>query len=220
MNTNYQMWITYNAEQEKIRLPVLPEKLDIQKGLSVSSVDIQQLGEVVVMQYPKAIRISFSSFFPATSFPGVQDDILMPPYDLKDKLTTWQKGNQPVHLIVTGTTVNLFCVIEDFKYYEQGGDVGTLYYTLSLKEYREVTVRQVTIDAQNKTATVENNEQRVDNSVKPQTYTVKGGDCLWNIAKKYYGDGSQYTKIYNANKGVIGGNPNLIYAGQVLTIPS
>lgn len=26
-------------------------------------------------------------------------------------------------------------------------------------------------------------------------------------------------KIYNANKGVIGGNPNLIYPGQVLTIP-
>ena len=220
MNTNYQMWITYNAEQEKIRLPVLPEKLDIQKGLSVSSVDVQQLGEVVIMQYPEAIKISFSSFFPVTPFPGVPAEILTPPYELKDKLTTWQKGNQPVHLIVTGTTVNLFCVIEDFKYYEQGGDVGTLYYTLSLKEYREVTVRQVTIDAQNKTATVENKEQRVDNSVKPQTYTVKGGDCLWNIAKKYYGDGSQYTKIYNANKGVIGGNPNLIYAGQVLTIPS
>ena len=33
------------------------------------------------------------------------------------------------------------------------------------------------------------------------------GDCLWNIAKKYYGDGSQYTKIYEANKGTIGSNP-------------
>jgi len=26
--------------------------------------------------------------------------------------------------------------------------------------------------------------------------------------------------IYNANKSVIGGNPNLIYPGQVLTIPA
>lgn len=49
-------------------------------------------------------------------------------------------------------------------------------------------------------------------------YTVKKGDCLWNIAKKYYGSGAQYTKIYNANKGIIK-NPSLIYAGQVLTIP-
>ena len=51
-----------------------------------------------------------------------------------------------------------------------------------------------------------------------RTYTVKRGDCLWNIAKKYYGKGNQYTKIYNANRDKIK-NPNLIYPGQVLTIP-
>ena len=51
-----------------------------------------------------------------------------------------------------------------------------------------------------------------------RTYTVKRGDCLWNIAKKYYGNGSKYTTIYNANRDKIK-NPNLIYPGQVLTIP-
>ena len=50
------------------------------------------------------------------------------------------------------------------------------------------------------------------------TYTVKSGDCLWNIAKQFYGSGAQYTKIYEANKSIIK-NPNLIYPGQVLTIP-
>ena len=50
------------------------------------------------------------------------------------------------------------------------------------------------------------------------TYTVKKGDCLWNIAKKFYGNGSKYTKIYEANKDKIK-NPQLIYAGQVLVIP-
>lgn len=59
-----------------------------------------------------------------------------------------------------------------------------------------------------------------ETSGKPtaKTYTVKSGDCLWTIAKKYYGNGAQYTKIYNANKDKIS-NPNLIYVGQVLTIP-
>ena len=51
-----------------------------------------------------------------------------------------------------------------------------------------------------------------------QSYTVKRGDNLWNIAKKYYGKGSLWTKIYNANKGKIK-NPNLIYPGQKFTIP-
>ena len=51
-----------------------------------------------------------------------------------------------------------------------------------------------------------------------RTYTVKKGDCLWKIAKDYYGDGSQYPKICDANTGQIS-NPNLIKIGQVLVIP-
>lgn len=51
-----------------------------------------------------------------------------------------------------------------------------------------------------------------------RTYTVKKGDCLWNIAKKYYGDGSKYKKIYDANTKKIA-DPNLIYVGQVFVIP-
>ena len=50
------------------------------------------------------------------------------------------------------------------------------------------------------------------------TYTVKKGDCLWHITKAFYGNGSDYRTIYNANKDIIK-NPNLIYPGQVLKIP-
>ena len=51
------------------------------------------------------------------------------------------------------------------------------------------------------------------------TYTVKKGDNLWTLAKKFYGSGADYTKIYEANKDTIGKNPNLIYPGQTFTIP-
>ena len=54
----------------------------------------------------------------------------------------------------------------------------------------------------------------------PQTYSVQKGDCLWTIAKKFYGDGSKYTVIYEANRDVIGGDPNRIDPGQVLVIPA
>lgn len=49
-------------------------------------------------------------------------------------------------------------------------------------------------------------------------HTVKKGDTLWGIAKKYYGNGAQYKKIYNANKSKIK-NPDLIYVGQKFLIP-
>ena len=51
-----------------------------------------------------------------------------------------------------------------------------------------------------------------------RTYTVKKGDCLWNIAKQFYGNGAMYTKIYDANTNKIA-NPNLIYPGQIFVIP-
>lgn len=51
------------------------------------------------------------------------------------------------------------------------------------------------------------------------TYTVKSGDSLWKIAKQLYGSGADWKKIYEANKDVIGSNPNLIYPGQTFTIP-
>lgn len=52
-----------------------------------------------------------------------------------------------------------------------------------------------------------------------KTYTVLPGDSLSKIAQKVYADSSQWKKIYNANTGVIGSNPNLIKVGQKLTIP-
>lgn len=54
---------------------------------------------------------------------------------------------------------------------------------------------------------------------KPQRqYTVKRGDCLWNIARRYYGKGSLWPRIFDANRKKIK-NPHLIFPGQVFVIP-
>lgn len=219
MSIKYQMWLTYNAEKEKIQLPVLPESFQVSNGSKNDSVNVVGLGEIVIMQSRPALQFSWSSFFPATKFPGIQVSSITKPLTLVQKINEWKASKKPVHLIVTACGVDLFATIEDFSYSEEGGDPGTYQYSIKLKEYREITVRQVKVNIPKQTATVKKEEPRVDNTVQPKTYTVKSGDCLWNIAKKYYGSGAQYTKIYNANKGVIGGNPNLIYPGQVLTIP-
>ncbi|MFI3174978.1 MAG: LysM peptidoglycan-binding domain-containing protein [Bacillota bacterium] len=39
------------------------------------------------------------------------------------------------------------------------------------------------------------------------------------MASQYYGDGSKYTVIYEANSSTVA-NANSIYPGQVLTIPT
>jgi hypothetical protein len=48
--------------------------------------------------------------------------------------------------------------------------------------------------------------------------SIVRGDNLWNIARAHYGEGVQYTIIFNANKDQIR-NPDLIYPGQNFSLP-
>jgi nucleoid-associated protein YgaU len=52
-------------------------------------------------------------------------------------------------------------------------------------------------------------------------HTVEAGETLSDLALKYYGHATQpyYMHIYEANKDVIGDNPNVIKPGQELVIP-
>lgn len=59
-----------------------------------------------------------------------------------------------------------------------------------------------------------------DADAKPaekKTVTVKAGDTLSEIARR---NGTTWQKLYEANKGVIGSNPNVIRPGQTLKIPA
>ena len=51
-----------------------------------------------------------------------------------------------------------------------------------------------------------------------QTYTVKAGDTLYTLAKRFYGDGKLWTKIADANKDKIK-DVSHVPVGTVLTIP-
>lgn len=51
-----------------------------------------------------------------------------------------------------------------------------------------------------------------------RTYTVKSGDSLWKIAEAMYGNGSKYTKIFEANRDILD-DPDKIFPGQELKIP-
>ena len=51
-----------------------------------------------------------------------------------------------------------------------------------------------------------------------QTYTVKPGDSLSKIAQQFYGNASEYNKIFEANRDKLS-NPDKIQVGQELVIP-
>jgi LysM domain. len=216
MSSKYQMYLKHDS---KFRFPVLPEKIQVTSTSGNDKIRVYGVGEVTIIQDDNAKVIEFSSFFPDSYFPGCNVSSPPKPKRCVARIKEMQASQKPVRFTLTNKAqISLYCTIESFKYHEVGGDVGTIYYTLKLKEYRAVTVRQITIDLSG--ATADDDANRVDGTPAAQTYTVKKGDCLWNIAKKFYGSGAKYTVIYKANKSVIGGNPNRIYPGQVYTIPA
>ena len=217
-SSKYQMYMTFNGGAEKLRFPVLPERFNIRHGMANHSVSIQGLGEAVIMQDPTAITIVFASYFPVYPFPGVQFEDLTPPIELKERITNWQKSDRPIQFMVTGTPINMHFTIESFFCYEQGGDVGTLHYSLSLKEYKHVSARRVTVEKE--IAVIpEPAPARVDNRTPERTHEVVRGDNLTAIARRHLGDGSRWPEIAELNRDIVS-NPNLIFPGQVLRLPA
>lgn len=220
MSSNCQMYLA--QVDTSFRFPVLPEKVKVSYGSSNDKMKVCGVGEVTIKQDSDAANISFSAFFPKIYFNGCDYRDIPNPNDAVSTITGMMESKKPARFTITGgMNVSMYVTITKFETEEQGGDAGTIHFSLTLKEYREVRIRQIKVQVSTRKAYISAPTGRTDTSSREsQSYTVVKGDCLWNIAKKFYGSGSKYTVIYNANRSVVGGNPNLIYPGQVLTIPA
>lgn len=99
--------------------------------------------------------------------------------------------------------------------------VGGTAYTFSISLKQVTIANKKTYKQPKAKPKVNKGKQQPKKVAAKRTYTVVRGDNLWKISQKYYGSkkGHLYNLIYNANKKVIGSNPNLIFPGQKLIIP-
>ena len=61
-------------------------------------------------------------------------------------------------------------------------------------------------------------EPKPEEVSKDEFYEIKSGDTLGAIAKQFYGQASQYMRIFEANRDIID-DPNKIFPGQKIRIP-
>lgn len=223
--SKYQFWLSTNDNKERLRLPVLPGFLDISNSSKNESVDIANLGEITILQDPAAKILQFSSFFPAHMSPLAEYSNPPKPWDAVKKVEKWRKSKKPLRLLVTGTSINIPVSVEAFNYGEAGGAVGDITYDLMLKEFTFVTVRKIKVKISKPKVT--SSRPAVKPKATGKTHKVKRGDTLWGLAKRYYGNGAQWRKIWNANKAAMikrdkrnTKNPgHWIHISQVLKIP-
>lgn len=142
------------------------------------------------------------------------------PLEVEQKLYMCKSTGSAENFVLGGKQVGgnpyvITAITETFRTIHTDGRPVAIGFQITLKEYANQPARIAKIPPKRQVGEGKSSNQ----SSGSRTYTVVKGDCLWNIAKKFYGSGAQYTKIYNANKDKIK-NPNLIYAGQVFVIPN
>lgn len=216
----------------KTLLPVAPQKLQLKiKGANKTYTLINE-GEINVLKTPGLTDIEFDALLPNVQYPfSTYKSEFVRAKTYLESLKKYKQDKETFQFIVTRTLpngkmlfdTNMKVSLESYTIKEDAKNYGMdVMVTIKLKQYRDYATKTCNIKFANSKPKIAPQPARApENPPKPanQTYTVVRGDCLWNIAKKYYGNGSKYTVIYNANRDKIK-NPNLIYPGQVLTIPA
>lgn len=208
------MEIYLNADDREFQLPVNPSVVSIGNDVILNTVEVFRVGEVDWAMGDDLRRVVLESFFPAQyvpaycAYPDPPD-----PLEAAQLLDLWKDEREILRLLVTEMGINLKVRIASFNYESRGGEPGDIYYRLEVRQYRSLEILDEMGTGQ--APGIEGPEQ----PEKPETYTVVGGDTLWEIARRIYGDGSRWPEIYAVNEDVVGPDPNLIVPGQVFRIP-
>ena len=224
--------MAYSVYLDKILCPIAPSKLQLKIKNQNKTLILMNEGEVNILKTAGLTDISFDLLIPNVKYPFAKYDsgFKRAKYFL-DKFEKMKTSKKPFQFIMVRQlpngkglfNTNIKVSMEDYQIKEDSKDGFDVTVTIKLKQYRDFGTKTCNIKFAKTKQTVQKEKKReTTNSPAPssnKSYTVVKGDCLWNIAKKFYGNGSKYTVIYNANKDKIK-NPNLIYPGQVLTIPS
>lgn len=245
--------MAYDFYLDKMLCPVPPSTLELEiKGQNKTLTLINE-GEINILKKAGLTEISFDLLLPNVQYPFAtykEDEdgnvIFQNAGYYLDQLEQLKTGNQPFQFIVTrelpnGTMLfdtNIKVSLEDYTIKEDKEEGFDVVVSVKLKQYKDygtktctVKIKQEKKQTSTKKQTVTKTTNRSNtNKTTNKTYTVKKGDCLWNIAKKFYGKGSEWKKIYNANKNVIekaakkhgkksSSNGHWIYPGTKLTIP-
>lgn len=210
-----------------VALPVTPSKLQLKIKNQNKSMNLITEGEVNILKDAGLTEISFEAMIPQVRHP-----FSFYPQGFKDAQTFLNKfeklktDKKPFQFIVTrrnpaGKTffdTNLKVSLEEYQIEEDAKNGLDLTVQFKLKQFRAYGTKTIQIQPVQKTAK-KSSTRSTETAPSKKTHKVVRGDTLWAIAKRYLGKGSRYMEIFNLNKDKIK-NPNLIYVGQVLTLPS
>lgn len=218
--------IWFKTNEIDFRLPVLPSSFERLTSVGYATEKVLNLGDVAMYNSKGLARLSVDVFFPNHDYSFNSYNNVMSPYDCVKWIKKWEIEGTVVRVILTGTDINQLMRITDFNYGEKDG-TGDVYYTIDFVEHREIKIPK--ISSNNSNGNSNNSNSSNNNSNRPtekppskqKIHVVGPGDSLWSLAKKYYGKGSLWEKIADANVKTypsLKNNPDFIRDGWKLVI--
>lgn len=211
-------------------MPITPSKVKVKINNQNKTLTLISGEEINILKDAKLTDVSFDVVLPQVPYPFTNGGAQGASYYLS-LFESLKKSKTPFQWILNrsrpdGAALfysNLTVGMEDYQITDDAKEGFDLTVSVKLKQYRAFGTKTVQLTpapapSQPATATVQPAPRPAESAPKSSSYTVKSGDCLWNIAKKQLGDGSRWKEIYELNKDKIS-NPNLIYPNQSLTMP-
>lgn len=219
----YRMFLLLGNRE--IEIPVLPEKLTVSSPGQNETVNVLGIGEVNILKRKGLREITFESFFPIHADPYVTGE-LTTPIEIIKTLQSHRDERTPIRFLLHGSDldININMGIEDLNYDERAGEIGDIYYSITLKEWKPYSALKITLPKKDGKVAI-SSAKRAGKPPTTKKHTVVKGESMWSICKKRYGDGSKYPQLYTKNKAMIDkrnkgtGLPKYtIYPGQVLQL--
>ena len=219
---NVDIYVKERNGSRSIRIPWLPEEIKFESGGTIrTTYDIMNKGPVEVPTGSGLCKYSWESEFPGEY--RTDDSMLRgswnDPKTYHNILEDWRVKGTPLNIMVTGYPINKDVILDDYLG-KAAGAFGDIQYEVMFVEDQDIAI----------TSTKEAASSTSRTAATSNTHTIKKGDTLWAIAKKYLGAGSKWETIYNANKEIIESTAkkygkkssdrgHWIYPGVTLTIP-
>lgn len=204
--------IIVSEDGTALTLPVTPGEYNLPGTMNTKVVDLAQGGEYLMVGHEKLGTLNL-------------DAVLIPlqQYSFCSKFTPQETARlwlerqrdekRVLHYTITEANFDFQCKLITAEFGERDG-TGDLYANLVFHKFTKPM--EPTMVGNTSATAAASRDEPLAQSASVTEHTVKSGDNLWTICRKFYSDGTLYGKLasYNGIK-----NANLIHPGQVLKIP-
>ena len=216
--------MAYEVYIDDMLLPIPPQKIPIKYPGQNETATLINGEEINITRPPGLAEISIDVVLPQMDYPcAMWDGSVEDAEEFISRLQDLKENGDTFEFIVIRDSfdTNMDVTLEDYKVSDDVKEGLDLVVSITMKEARHYGTKIMNfaiVPEQPIPAAAYPEPERPAEQPQAKTYTVKSGDCLWNIAKKQLGDGSRWKEIHDLNRDKIS-NPNLIHPGLVLVMP-